>query len=327
MSARALSIQKVSQSNLRAFDIRRDLMAVADLVELCFKDTLDADGHLYIHQMRQTARNNKLVGLASRSASNPNMPPGGFVWVEDDRLIGNLSLVPVIAFGIRRYLIANVAVHPDYRRLGIAYKLTEAALKRAQQQSADEIWLQVDESNQAAQKLYQQMGFIERARRITWQAKQIMASKIDFPDNLRIREQRLEDWPMQLVWLKNNYPTHIQWNLPLNFKLFEAGWRGTVQRLFGERQIQQWGAEINGQLAGVLTWQSSSLQSDRLWLASEASVENQVLPALLSQAQKDLSARRPLLFNYPKDREEDTFLEMGFKASRRLIWMQNQNSP
>jgi hypothetical protein len=39
-----------SSSHLRAFDVRHDLDAVADLVEVCFADTLDADGRRYIQQ-------------------------------------------------------------------------------------------------------------------------------------------------------------------------------------------------------------------------------------------------------------------------------------
>ena len=42
----------------------------------------------------------------------------GFVWEEDGSIIGNATLlqsdIP------NRYLVANVAVHPDYRRRGIA---------------------------------------------------------------------------------------------------------------------------------------------------------------------------------------------------------------
>lgn len=50
MSARALGLHAELKSNLRSFDMRRDLLAVADLVELCFKDSLDADGRMYIRQ-------------------------------------------------------------------------------------------------------------------------------------------------------------------------------------------------------------------------------------------------------------------------------------
>src|SRR3972149_2661349 len=120
MSAQALTLPKPKASQLRPFDLRRDLLPVADLVELCFAESLDADGRLYIRQMRQAAAG---PGMALGSATSMS----GFVWVEEGSLVGNLSLIPH-HYGRRRlYLIANVAVHPDHRRHGIARTLTQAA--------------------------------------------------------------------------------------------------------------------------------------------------------------------------------------------------------
>ena len=132
MSAQALTVEKAHAAHLRPFDIRSDLSAVADLVELCFKDSLDADGRLYIRQMRRTAKSGHLLNLAAAAGGSSNTPPGGYVWVEADRLVGNLSLIPVFSQGVTRYLIANVAVHPDFRRKGIARALTQAALEKVE---------------------------------------------------------------------------------------------------------------------------------------------------------------------------------------------------
>ena len=321
MTSQSLALRNPRPSNLRAFDMRRDLLAVADLVELCFKDSLDADGRLYIRQMRRTAESHRLLNIAT-AAAGTEMPPGGFVWVEADALVGNLSLIPVIAFGKRRYLIANVAVHPDFRRRGIASQMTLAAIKRARQQGADEIWLQVDADNAAAQNLYQQMGFAERARRLTWQGKPQPELAATLPIQAPVRNSSVEDWDKQIAWLKATYPPKLQWNLPLDFKLFQPGWRGSMQRFFGDRRIQQWSAVAEGELLGVLTWQSSTLQADRLWLAAEKETEAMALQALLAHAHLHLRVGRALLLNYPEGRAEKVFEALGFSRSRHLIWMQ-----
>jgi len=61
--------------------------------------------------------------------------------------------------------ILNLAVHPAYRRQGIARRLLQEALHRACQLGAKAAWLEVRPSNQAAQALYRDFGFKPVARR------------------------------------------------------------------------------------------------------------------------------------------------------------------
>lgn len=324
MTAQAIALNKKgSPANLRAFDVRRDLLAVADLVELCFQDSLDSDGRYYIQQMRETAHSGKFLGFAP-GGSRGNMPPGGFVWLEEGRLLGNLSLIPVRSPGINRFLIANVAVHPNYRRRGIARSLTQAALERAKLRGSTQVWLQVDEENAAAQKLYRNMGFVERAHRKTWQAYPQPEKSRAAATTIRVRARRSPDWPQQRAWLENIYPSEVRWNLSLDMKPLEPGWRGSLKRLTGERHFEQWAAVIRSALLGVLSWQSSALQADHLWLAAPPEHEEQALFALLAHAHHHLRPDRPLALNYPAGRLEKAFAASGFAPARSLIWMQYQ---
>ncbi len=120
--------------------------------------------------MRAAANNPRVINWASTAEwSNPAM--SGYVWQQDGRIIGNVSLIPYFIRSQRYFLIANVAVHPDYRRQGIARRLTEEAITHARQRSAPATWLHVREDNQAAVELYLSLGFVERARRTTWYNK------------------------------------------------------------------------------------------------------------------------------------------------------------
>jgi len=56
--------------------------------------------------------------------------------------------------------ILNLAVAPEFRRLGIATALISKVLSRGA-----ELFLEVRESNQPAQRLYRKLGFLEVARR------------------------------------------------------------------------------------------------------------------------------------------------------------------
>ena len=137
--------------NLRQFDAQRDLGPVADLIELCFNDTLDPDGRSYLERMRSLAARPRVLLWVNSPADWNHTPFFGYVWQEDNRIVGNVSLISYPLMGKRLYLIANVAVHPDFRRHGIARQLTLQAIAYARQRQAPAVWLHVREDNLAAQ--------------------------------------------------------------------------------------------------------------------------------------------------------------------------------
>lgn len=55
--------------------------------------------------------------------------------------------------------ITNVAVHPEYRRLGIAYQMLEQLMEQGGTRGIQRYTLEVRVSNTAAVKLYQKLGF------------------------------------------------------------------------------------------------------------------------------------------------------------------------
>jgi ribosomal-protein-alanine N-acetyltransferase len=61
--------------------------------------------------------------------------------------------------------IATIATHPDFRRQGIGRKLLSHALMRAQEEGAQTSFLEVRESNLAAQEMYRQFGYEPTGRR------------------------------------------------------------------------------------------------------------------------------------------------------------------
>jgi ribosomal-protein-alanine N-acetyltransferase len=61
--------------------------------------------------------------------------------------------------------INNVAVHPSYRRHGVASQLLEETVRRAKVEGAKAAYLEVRASNEAAKALYQRHGFSVVGRR------------------------------------------------------------------------------------------------------------------------------------------------------------------
>lgn len=61
--------------------------------------------------------------------------------------------------------IHNLAVHPTYRRRGIGRSLLETVIGEARGRGLTRVTLEVRKSNQAAQRLYQSLGFAAQAVR------------------------------------------------------------------------------------------------------------------------------------------------------------------
>ena len=89
--------------------------------------------------------------------------PASRCWVAEanGRIVGMI----VIWLLIDAAHIATLATHPEFRRQGIAKKLLTHALKHLMDEGAQSSFLEVRESNIAAQEMYRQFGFEESGRR------------------------------------------------------------------------------------------------------------------------------------------------------------------
>ncbi len=61
--------------------------------------------------------------------------------------------------------ITNVAVHPEFRRIGVGSRLMEALITAARNLNIGSMTLEVRKSNITAQALYRKYGFIEKGIR------------------------------------------------------------------------------------------------------------------------------------------------------------------
>ncbi len=77
------------------------------------------------------------------------------VAVVDDRVVGYVGSQTVLGEAD----MMNIAVHPDYRRQGIAKKLVEKLIAQLADSGAYQLSLEVRASNGSAIALYQQLGF------------------------------------------------------------------------------------------------------------------------------------------------------------------------
>lgn len=140
---------------LRPFNPARDLGGVARLLENAFREDLT---YLQFWSRVPVLRN--ITAYLWAASFAPAMPDSllGFVWEEERRIVGNVTLTP--DEGRRRYwLISNVAVDEKFRRRGIARQMMEAAISEARQRGAGWLILNVRPHNTGAIDLYYALGF------------------------------------------------------------------------------------------------------------------------------------------------------------------------
>lgn len=315
----------VKTTHIRLLDVHRDLSPVADLIEICFASTLDADGREYLRQIRRAAADPAYLRWVAGAFERVSMPLFGYIWEQDRRVIGNLSLIPIYKNRQWVYLIANVAVHPDYRRQGIARELTLRALDHIRERRVRSAWLQVRDDNASAYHLYRASGFVERSRRTTWVNK--FNPPVSLNGEIEVTGRRAGDWEKQRAWLEEIYPLDVTWNLSYELGRFHPGiLRQTWQWLNGETQ-EHWAARsaASRQPLGFASWEPQRTNNDQIWLCAPPETEDAAARALLPHVRQYLAARRrPINVNFPFQRAVKAFSDMGFSALNTLIWMENR---
>lgn len=327
MSAVSESLTAASgSSQVRPFDVRTDMGAVADLIEICFADTMDETGRSYLAHLRAAAQNAGTWSWAAAAMEGISVPLDGYVWQEGNRVVGNVSLIQYFLRGKRFYLIANVAVHPDYRRQGIARQLTAAAVEHARRRGVSTVWLQVRQENDAAVHLYQSLGFLERTRRTTW-----TATSDPLPAEpalgLRFAETRRADWEKQRAWLLRSYPAELSWHMTFDLNLLRPGLLGSFWRFFQDAYICQWAVFRGERLLGTVSWQSTLGASNYLWLAAPHNLEDAFVTALLLHARLHLPSPRPVTLDYPAPHFSQGIQMAGFTVQQTLLWMRLELTP
>jgi len=319
MTTTSSTISLNTTKNMRAFDLRRDLKSTADLIEMCFADTLSDDGRKYLSKMRAAANLGNSAHWAALASLRGSFPLSGYVWEAAGEIVGNISMIPFIHQGRRLYLLANVVVHPNFRGQGIARAMTQCALKKLRRMRVRDVWLQVRTDNPAAVHLYASMGFTVQARRTTWKIHPNEIQGTVQPD-IRITPRFSRHWDQQRQWIDKNYPQALRWHFYLKTPALNPGIAGWFYRFFMEVDMRHWAAYDKGRFLGVLSWQAAQTRNHHIWLAASPKTEDDALRAILPYVGKERRIYRPLIFDYPAGRAVETLLAAGFEKQHTLLW-------
>ena len=281
---------------------------------------MDEDGQSYLQQMRRAGRDNSFLQWANSAIEGASVPLSGLVWEENGKIVGNVSLVVHNYKGRKIMLIANVATHPDYRRRGIGRTLTERAMLQARQKGARELWLQVREDNPIAIKIYKDLGFVERARRTTYQTYPNSFRSVT-TDDITVTKMKAYFWPPQRDWLYRAHPDELSWYWHWDWNRLRPGLQMWLHRFFVEFDLRQWAAIKNGKLLATVSWLGATRLTDVLWAATPPNGDAAGLRSALEAACRELVNQRRLTVEHPAGEMVEAIRSAGFQPQRTLIWM------
>ncbi len=158
MGVLVLNREAKQERGLRPLDILRDLSGISQLVGSVFADDITREGAQIERDLFLLTLTSPFLWVLGRISTDIRDAFDGFVWIEGGRIVGNVTLTRDDP-GRRVWSITNVAVHPAYRRRGIARTLMVAALDAVRQRGGGPVTLEVRADNAAAYSLYQSMGF------------------------------------------------------------------------------------------------------------------------------------------------------------------------
>ena len=225
------------EQGVRPFDIRRDLRPVADLIAEAFAGELDDRGAAALREMRAMSHFGGILALLNRTTGDFKDVLNGFVWVEDGRVVGNITVQRANQRG-DRWQIANVAVAPAYRRRGIANRLMDVALEHIRESGGRWAVLQVYARNHGARRIYENLDFEYLSGMADLEAPAAASTGVAPPAHIaNFHSFSASQWPELYDLASRQLNEHAQWWRPVRRSEFQM----TV-----ERQIGEWFSRIIG---------------------------------------------------------------------------------
>lgn len=323
-----LSVSKLADG-LRPVRLQTDLAPLADLIEMSFSSTMDDNGRAALREMRSISRMGlalKLLGRLNDMVSGINM---GYVWVQDGRLVGNVSIYPANwqrDLG-QAWIIANVATHPEYRQRGIARHLMHASLQGIQQRGGQHAILQVDYENHAAQALYESLGFIKERAFTTWWRSALAASPPPLKeDSPYITHPRPNEWQAEYELASRQRPNEyggVAWLKPVHPSLFRRSLWAQIGQVFAmsssERLIIR-SEDAQSILASLWIESGFALTRNRLTFIVEPQAHYQTADALLTTALRRFRSSAFMIEHPADDLATDALLRQHRFFPHRTVW-------
>lgn len=312
--------------------MKLDIPQVVELLELAFGEKMESGGNT----VRLSSPNDQPHLTWWLYPQYHRLSPG-YVWQEDGRIIGNVTLINTKIPG--RHIIANVAVHPDYRRRGIARQLMDAVMQQVYARQGEVVTLQVVKDNVAAVHLYESLQFVTVGHMTQWQVpvsrlRELTPSVPRLPGGHLMeprpltRQQGAEAYQLDVACLSPD----LNWPEPITPDFYKRTLWRTIWDFLNGRQLEAWGItdeqeHLVGLAVIVSEWERSYELILRIHPRWRGRLERPLLSKLIRRLRQ--MSRRTVQICYPDDDSDMAMLlqEANFSPRRVLSHMRLDVSP
>ncbi len=314
-----------AQAGVRPFNPNRDSKAVTELIAVAFRGRLGPDGEVALAEMRRVARWGSLFRWLYWPGWDRSGVAPGFVWAEEGRVLGNISLRRALGWG--GFLIGNVAVHPDWRGRGIAGELMITALEAISAHGGRWVGLEVRADNQVARRLYERFGFREVGRTQHMLRPVGMPWTENEPSYPGLRRGRIDDGKRLFDLARAIVPASQRPLLELRKEDYRPGWEHVLNYWLEGRREVWWVVEHGGMLCGaVRALYERSRRPNRLEVLVASEYSGRLETVLVQQGMAGLrgACKKIIMTVLPCSNDEPLVMALKaahFEPSRLLVQM------
>ncbi len=325
---------RTQRNGLQPFDPARHMVQVADLVAGVFAEELDAKGRQALREMRWVGRLSPVMG-GPLTMALLNEDFTGHVWLEEGRVVGNVTLQQADAAGFR-WRISNVAVAPRYRGRGIGRALVQAALSEIAQRRGSWAILQVRADNQAAYHLYRSLRFEDVARVGLWQLSAPRQRHLEMAQGPELEPLQARHGREWLELARAARSDLARWYEEVRAEDYELRFKQrlgeALGRATGVLDVARWGLRREGRLVAAVEARTALFADhDTLRFTVHPEVRGRVEKPLLACALAWLARADalPVMVEHDGEHVEGVaaLQEAGFRVLRDLITMRRPVSP
>ncbi len=308
------------------FDPLRHMGPMTDLLVRVFGEELGPGARYVLRQMRHLARWGAL-GFWLLGRDMPSI--GGFVWLEDGQVVGNVSLRRAAYPG--GWMIGNVAVDPAWQRQGIGRALMETALDAVDRFGGRWVGLEVRDDRPAPMAMYESLGFAAVGTLVEL-SRPAGRPRLSARPAAQLRPARATDAPSLYELATTGLESVQQELLEMRPSQYRADWEARLSSWLEGSRLDWWVATEGERPVAALHLTS---RRPARWHEVEVLVRPDLLqewgPRLVEASLAHLARRQPweTTTTLPGWREElePYFAAAGFQRTRRLVQMRRILGP